>query len=171
MRRVEYWETEEEHNAGKHYQLIVQSDGDPDGCWISGKLLLDDSTDSVYGPEFYSTDEKAGIFDMMRELFWKIKDLPGMESLIRRMHCLAYADYDSEVKGAPAPISFGDVFAKVDKLTALVEEVKAEREAEADQIVSALSETWEEIREGIEVYDPFFIPKTGPQLDLFGLEA
>lgn len=99
---------------------------------------------------------------MMRTLFWKIKDIPGLLKLHRRMHTLAYANYDSR---RDEEISLP--FARIDKLAKLVAEVKAEREEEEVKIIAGLKGARNTLSKILTPSDPFYTPKVGEQMELF----
>jgi hypothetical protein len=173
MRKVSYYETDEENQKGFHYTLTVESEDLPEGFRIDGRLF-GESVETIFCEPITTEDEKAGIFDMMRDLYWKIKEIPELDPLCRRMHSLAYADYDSErdEDEIKLPSSFS-------RLGMILAEEKAEREDKADYLIHELDglrrgmvASWiEELSHGAEpdpVVDPFFVPSVGPQLDLFG---
>jgi hypothetical protein len=173
MRKVSYYETDEENQKGFHYTLTVESEDLSEGFRIDGRLF-GESVETIFCEPIHTENEKAGIFDMMRALYWKIKEIPELDQLHRRMHTLAWADYDSErdEDDVKLPASFY-------RLGMILAEEKAERDNKADYLIHELDglrrgmvASWiEELSHGVDpdpVVDPFFVPSAGPQMDLFG---
>ncbi|MDC7224220.1 MAG: hypothetical protein PQJ60_10800 [Spirochaetales bacterium] len=132
MRKVSYFETDEEHQKGFHYTLTVESKDLPEGYEIEGRLF-GESVETIFCEPIQTNDETGGIFDMMRTLYWKIKEIPELDPLHRRMHTLAWADYDSErdEDEVKLPASFY-------QLGMILAEEKAEREKVADSLLVEL---------------------------------
>ena len=95
MRRLNWWETPEEQEAGFTYQLIVESRDLEDGYLIDGRFLGGGCGQETIMLSEKRDNETQGIMDMMRSLFWEIKEIPELSKLHRRMWALYLADYDS----------------------------------------------------------------------------
>ena len=166
MRLLKWWETPEQTEAGFTYQLIVESKPRDNGFRIEGRFLGGGCGLDSFSISEDREEETPGIFDMVRELFWRIQDLPNMLPLIRRMWSLEYADYDSARESNP---DITDDLEACRELTCDPSFGEIIGEEQYNQNIDALDTVFSCDRgDQEEKADPFFIPKVGPQLELFG---
>ena len=98
MRQLSWWELPEEQKAGFTYKLTVESTDLEDGYMIDGRFIGGGCGQDTIMLSEKREDEAAGIMDMMRDLFWQIKEIPELIKLHRRMWGLYLADYDSAME-------------------------------------------------------------------------